>query len=55
MYFLIALGFKYDFTGVNKNSKCFYFAIEKSSRLDTSIEMWNTIKFKLKENINNEL
>ncbi len=50
MSFLKLYGFKYKNKGFNYNSKSRYCLYPKSKDLDNAIEIWNTIKFKLKEN-----
>lgn len=52
MCFLKSYGFRYIVKGVNRNSNSHYYMFSKSDDLDTAISIWNTIKFKLKENQN---
>lgn len=50
MHFLKSYGFWYLSKGFNRKSNSAYFLFEKSDDLDNAIVVWNTIKFKLKEN-----
>ena len=50
MHFLKSYGFWYLSKGINRKSKSTYYLFEKSNDLDNAIVIWNTIKFKLKEN-----
>lgn len=50
MHFLKSYGFWYLSKGFNRKSNSTYFIFEKSDDLDNAIIVWNTIKFKLKEN-----
>lgn len=50
MHFLKSYGFWYLSKGFNRKSKSTYYLFEKSNDLDNAIVIWNTIKFKLKEN-----
>ena len=52
MCFLKSYGFRYICKGFNYNSKSRYYLFNKSEDLDKAISIWNTIKFKLKENQN---
>lgn len=52
MCFLKSYGFRYINKGTNNNSDSIYYIFYKSYDLDTAITIWNTIKFKLKENQN---
>ena len=52
MCFLKSYGFRYICKGFNYNSKSRYYLFHKSKDLDKAIVIWNTIKFKLKENKN---
>ena len=52
MYFLKSYVFRYICKGFNYNSKSRYYLFNKSEDLDKAISIWNTIKFKLKENQN---
>ena len=52
MCFLKSYGFRYVYKGFNYNSKSRYYLFNKSEDLDKAISIWNTIKFKLKENKN---
>lgn len=52
MYFLKSYKFRYLFKGRNTKSNSIYYAFKKSKDLDNVINIWNTIKFKLKENEN---
>ena len=46
----IFIGLWYLAKGINRKSKSTYYLFEKSNDLDNAIVIWNTIKFKLKEN-----
>lgn len=52
MCFLKSYGFRYVRKGINPNSSSSYYLFYKSEDLDIAISLWNTIKFKLKENQN---
>jgi len=52
MCFLKSYGFRYISKGINTNSNSIYFVFKKSRDLDNAIIIWNTIKFKLRENKN---
>lgn len=52
MHFLKSYGFWYLSKGLNRKSNSIYYLFEKSDELDNAIIIWNTIKFKLKENQN---
>lgn len=52
MHFLKSYDFWYLSKGLNKKSKSTYYLFEKSNDLDNAIIIWNTVKFKLKENKN---
>jgi len=52
MCFLKSYGFSYINKGFNYSSESRYYLFYKSEDLDIAINIWNTIKFKLKENQN---
>ena len=45
-YFLLSMKFRYEFPGVNKNNGKRYWAYMKSEKLDSAIELYNSIKYK---------
>lgn len=51
MHFLKSYGLWYLSKGINNKSHSAYYLFEKSNDLDNAIILWNTIKFKLKENL----
>lgn len=45
-YFLMALSFRYVSTNINKNTNKKYWVYDKSEKLDSAIELYNSVKHK---------
>ena len=45
-FFLMALKFKYVSVGVNNNTNKKYWVYNKSDKLDSAIELYNSVKHK---------
>ena len=45
-HFLVSMKFRYMSVGINKNTNKKYWTFDKSEKLDSAIELYNSIKHK---------
>ena len=45
-HFLVSMKFRYMSTGINKNTNKKYWVYNKSEKLDSAIELYNSVKHK---------
>ena len=45
-HFLVSMKFRYVSTGINKNTNKKYWVYNKSEKLDSAIELYNSVKHK---------